>query len=585
MTMPLLSRGLFLALGLLAAAPLSAAAPQFCEAELVAAAPGVQAQFGATVAFSGSFAIVGAPSATAGQACDMGTVTLYELVLDSWQTAGTISSPNPQCGARFGYDVDLDGNTAIVSAPFEDFGGVTDAGRVYVYVRTGSVWNLTQTLESPTPADGARFGHSISVAAGSMAISSIQSSVAGVNAGAAHTLQFQAGQWVFEDMILPDAGSDGSFFGTSVAVFGGYCAVGAVYDDSVNNQAGAVYMFERQPNATWTRYTKLTPPTADAYDFYGITVSLEGEFLVVGAEGVDNGAVDSGSAFVYRDLGFGAVILEAELTSPNPTTDGIFGRAVSYSGGRVAVAEFSAPGGGATHVFERSSSQSTWSYETTFRAPGQVSSDAFGVDCAISANSVLVGALLRSTSLPLTGAAFVFPLDFVDCNSNGQNDPCEITANPALDADANGLLDECESVGMNPGCQTVANSTGVLSSFIGIGSSSLSANSIQLFGTNMPRYTWGYPIVSRTAASVLPPGAVGFRCVGGAVGRDLGNVFNTGDPGSALVPVDLTAIPGPNGPQIATVGETWHWQLWHRDSFGGTPTSTFTDSLLVTITN
>jgi hypothetical protein len=563
----------------------SAAAPQFCEAELVAANPSVQAQFGSTTAFSGSYAAVGSPTATVGASCDAGTVTLFELVAGTWEVAGTLTSPNVQCDASFGYDVDLDGNTAIVSAPFEDFGGLTNAGRAYVYVRTGSTWSLSQVLQDPVPAAGARFGHSVSVAAGSMAVSSIQSSVAGADAGAAHTLQFQGGTWVFEDLILPDAGLAGGFFGTSIAVFGGYCAVGAVYDDTVENQAGAVYMFERQPDASWTRYAKLTPPTAEAYDFYGITVSLEGEFLAVGAEGVENGAMNSGSAFVYRDLGFGAVILEAELTSPNPTVGGIFGRAVSYSAGRVVVAEFSAPGGGAAHVFERSASQPTWSYQTTFRAPGQVSTDAFGVDCAISADSVLVGALLRTTSLPLTGAAYVFPLDFVDCNANGQHDPCEIVADRALDLDLNGVLDACESVGMNPGCQTVANSTGFVSKLIGIGSSSLAANDIRLAGTDMPRLTFGYPIVSQTGASVLPPGAVGFRCVGGSVGRDFGNVFNTGLPGSALVSVDLTSIPQPNGAQPAAVGQTWHWQLWHRDAFGGSPTSTFSDSLLITITN
>ena len=43
--------------------------------------------------------------------------------------------------------------------------------------------------------------------------------------------------------------------------------------------------------------------------------------------------------------------------------------------------------------------------------------------------------------VPAGGSA---PTGGFDCNENGQLDSCDILANPALDADGNGVIDDCE---------------------------------------------------------------------------------------------------------------------------------------------
>ena len=62
----------------------------------------------------------------------------------------------------------------------------------------------------------------------------------------------------------------------------------------------------------------------------------------------------------------------------------------------------------------------------------------------------------------------------------------------------------------------------------------------------------------------------------------LPNIFNTGATGTALIPIDSMALPQPNGTQSAVAGETWYFQVWHRDSIAGNITSTFSDSLEIT---
>ncbi|MFT5735276.1 MAG: hypothetical protein ACJA0P_003634 [Planctomycetota bacterium] len=635
---------------------------QFCDTELVPSFAEVSALFGSSVSTDGLQAVAGSPFASGGLSGPgtngAGSVTIFEQSNGVWSLVATLESPNPEADGQFGYDVAIDGDVLIVGAPFED-GSFVDSGRAYLYRRIGGVWTHTDTLLELAQSQNSRFGHSVDVDATRMAISAIRSNFFGPSAGAVYFYRVGGGGVVFEDRVGPNPVASGGFFGTSVSMFDSKCAVGAVYDGSLANNEGAAYVFERQPNSTWNEYSKVVPPTSQSGSFFGVAVALRGQFLVVGAEGINNGASSgtSGSAFVFRDFGGGVLQVESELASPGPIANGNFGRAVSIASGRIAISEIG--NGGSVHTYLRmGTAGNNWIYEGTFRGLNHLNSDGFAIDVGLDENVLLVGAPTRSTAVPVAGAMFVYDLEFEDCNANGLNDLCEVASSPSLDCDGNGQLDSCEiaagtgsdcngngvldsceiaaqpfldcdqngqldtceiagdpaldcnsnlildvcdiangtvpdvngnlvpdgceSAGFNPGCQTIFNSTGVVSGLSAIGTETVSANDLVLVASDMPLNTFGYPIVSRSPAQVIPPGAAGFRCVGGSVGRDYSNIFNTMSTGGALLPIDLNAIPSPNGLLSASVGETWYWQLWHRESFGGQLTSTFTDSIVFT---
>ncbi|MDW7773718.1 MAG: hypothetical protein SCH71_12595 [Desulfobulbaceae bacterium] len=74
--------------------------------------------------------------------------------------------PEPEVGAQFGYSVQMipditgDGKDEIlVGAPFKDVSGFVDVGQVYLFSGTGTLIN---TINHPSPQEGARFGHSLS---------------------------------------------------------------------------------------------------------------------------------------------------------------------------------------------------------------------------------------------------------------------------------------------------------------------------------------------------------------------------------------------------------------------------------------
>lgn len=607
---------------LFASSTLASAAPaQFCDAELNPTAPEVSAQFGSAVSMGGSFTAVGSPFASGGLPSPgtngAGSVSIYEQGASGWMLAATLTSPNPEASGQFGYDVAISDDYLIVGAPFEDSGQL-DSGRAYLYQRSGNAWLLVDTILELSQSVRSRFGHSVDLEGNQLVVSAIRSAFFGPDAGAVYFYGLGGGQAIFQDRVGPSPVSPGGFFGTSVALSDGRCAVGAVFEALLADDEGAAYVFERQPNMTWNQYSKVVPPVSQENAFFGISVDLDGIFLMVGAEGINNGAPSgvSGTVFLFTDLGGGFLNPDSQLASPMPVGNGNFGRAVTISGDRLIVSELG--NGGVAHEYRAYSGPGgPWAYSSSIRGIGHTDSDSFATDVSLQGDRLVVGAPARTTAVPVAGAAFVYDLEFEDCNGNGLSDQCEVDSDPSLDCDANGLLDscelmagtgsdcngnsvldvcdvtsgtsmdingnltpdECEEAGVPTGCQTIPNSTGMLGTLVAVGTEDAVANDIVLVGGSMPLNTFGYPVVSTMPNQVIPPGAAGFLCIGGAVGRDYSNIFNTMGSGGATLPLDLRAIPAPNGTLSAGVGETWYWQLWHRDLFGGQLVSTFTDSI------
>lgn len=128
------------------------------------------------------------------------------------------------------------------------------------------------------------------------------------------------------------------------------------------------------------------------------------------------------------------------------------------------------------------------------------------------------------------------------------------------------------------------NSTGVPATLRGQGSEALVDNDVTLIAESLPTQSLGYFLVSPTAANVPNAGgSSGTLCLGLPVGRYAGNVLNSGSMGTYQMAVDLASIPQPTGSVAATVGQTWRFQAWYRDSFLSIPTSNFTPGLALTI--
>lgn len=134
------------------------------------------------------------------------------------------------------------------------------------------------------------------------------------------------------------AGSD--FFGTSVAVSGDTVVVGARGEDSNASASGAAYVFVRDEAGTWSQQAYLKASNPGANDLFGCAVAISGDTVVVGARGEgsvngsqsDNSATNAGAAYVFVRDGSGNWSQQAYLKASNISAADNFGGAVSISG-------------------------------------------------------------------------------------------------------------------------------------------------------------------------------------------------------------------------------------------------------------
>ena len=134
--------------------------------------------------------------------------------------------------------------------------------------------------------------------------------------------------------------TEGDKFGYSVAVDGDIAVVGA-YRDGENDvtESGAAYVFTKSGGVVWDAGVKLTASDRAPYDNFGISVAVDGETVVVGAPGDDDNGTDSGSVYVFTNTN-GVWSQAAKLTASDGATLDYFGQSVAVSGDTILVGAY-----------------------------------------------------------------------------------------------------------------------------------------------------------------------------------------------------------------------------------------------------
>ena len=185
--------------------------------------------------------------------------------------------------------------------------------------------------------------------------------------------------------------------GWAVAASGDTAVVGAWFDDHHDSfDAGSAYVFVRS-GTSWVEQQKLTASDATAFDYFGESVAVEGDTLVVGASYVDGpeGALDVGSAYVFAWNGT-TWSEQQKLTASDAAANDYFGIDVAVSGDTIVVGAYSDnhAGGstaGSAYVFARSGT--SWIEQQKLTASDASPLDLFGLSVAISGATAAVGAL------------------------------------------------------------------------------------------------------------------------------------------------------------------------------------------------
>jgi len=303
----------------------------------------------------------------------------------------------------FGWSVDIDGSLAAIGATSED-GRVDNTGVVYIFERQGASWIEQARLDPAFGDPGDNFGVSIDLSGDTL--------VVGAD---------------FED-------------GQSTVANG---------DDNSASGSGAVYVFVRGPDGSWSQQAYLKASNAEGGavngllgDHFGFRVAIDGDTIAVGAEdedggvgnvgadGSDNSAMNSGAVYIFtRDEG-GTWSQQAYIKSPYPDEGDSFGFSVALDGDTLLIGSMAEDGGHAVDASDNSVTDSgavfayqrngtSWELSQYIKAPVMDESDRFGWSIAVEGDTAVISSIredggggidgnLSDNSVTDSGALYVY---------------------------------------------------------------------------------------------------------------------------------------------------------------------------------
>lgn len=251
--------------------------------------------------------------------------------------------------------------------------------------------------------------------------------------------------WTQEVILAASDGSSNDRFGGSLAMNGSRAVIGASGDDDAGSRSGSAYVFRLDDHGTpldpaddtWIEEAKLTASDGAADHFFGTSVSISGDHILIGASGVDDNA---GAAYVFRrddndtptDPNDDTWLEQAKLVASDAAAGDRFGRS-AISGDRLVVGasrdDAAGPFSGSAYVFSLDDngtpadpSDDFWLEEIKLIASDAVPGGAFGGSVSFDGETIVVGSPSADGAGNRSGAVYVFRLDDNDTPSIPDDD-------------------------------------------------------------------------------------------------------------------------------------------------------------------
>ena len=151
----------------------------------------------------------------------------------------------------------------------------------------------------------------------------------------------------------PD-GEAGDRFGISVGIDGNFAIVGADDKTGEGSGKGAAYVFEKTETG-WEKYYKLVVPDAGYRNYFGRSVDIEGTTAVIGAPYAHSEKGEVGAVYVYEFKDNDWIMTE-KLFSSEQNIEAEFGSVIDLCGEWMVIGEsrvFSGKNSGNAYIFHK----------------------------------------------------------------------------------------------------------------------------------------------------------------------------------------------------------------------------------------
>jgi hypothetical protein len=306
----------------------------------------------------------------------------------------TVKASDGTSNDNFGIAVSLFGDYAVVGSPNHDVGGNTDQGCAYIFHRSAGFWIEEAILVAISGVAGETFGTSVDMGTNSetVIIGAPYATISGnTHQGCAYIFTRNGSTWTQQAKLTASDGAAYDEFGISVSLDGDYAVIGAHFDDDATVlDKGSAYIFNK--GAGWydnqPYQAKLIASNGGSQDRFGSDVSISADYVIIGAPDCDANWIYQGAAYIFNRTG---VNWSQQAALFGSTGGEYFGHSVSLDGDYVVVSAYGWDlQKGRVNIYLRSGIN--WNLQTTITANDGVNGDHFGFDVSISGLFVHVGA-------------------------------------------------------------------------------------------------------------------------------------------------------------------------------------------------
>jgi len=349
---------------------------------------------------------------------------------------------------NFGWSIDIDGDYAVVGAPFRDEigsgGGVAEnSGAVYIFENDGvGNWNEVQKIIASDAQLEDRFGWTVAISGNYIVVGTPfededeNGNTTLDTAGAVYIFEKDVnGVWNEVQKVVASDRAENDNFGYAVAIDGDFIVVGALFEDEDQSgsnplmDAGSVYILKRETNGTWSETQKIVASDREFFNWFGEKVAISGDYLIVAAkeESEDaqgnNNLGEAGAAYIFQKDASDDWFEVQKITASDRSVFANFGTDVDIDGDYAvigAILESEDVSGdntlleaGAAYIFEKNA-VGTWIEVNKLVPSDRDTGDEFGISVAIRGDRAIVGANRENedesgnNTLNASGSAYVF---------------------------------------------------------------------------------------------------------------------------------------------------------------------------------
>jgi hypothetical protein len=360
----------------------------------------------------------------------------------NWNQIIKIVSSDRTAYDYFGYSVALSGEYAIVGAYGEDhdvtgLNPMSGAGSAYILKNNSGVWTQVQKIVASDRAADDYFGYSVAISGNYAVVGANQEDhdVAGSNslsnAGSIYIFKNNTGTWEQTQKLTSLDRAVNDYFGSVLSISDDYIIVGVRWEDedisgaNTKEDAGSAYIFKNN-SGTWSQVQKIVASDRTAFDLFGTSVSISGDYAIIGAPGEDEDAIGSstrsqaGSAYILKNNS-GVWSQIHKIVATDRAIGDNFGSSVAIAGNYAIIgapAEDENASGlitmesaGSVYVFQNI--ENVWYPVQKVVATDRAAGDNFGSSVAISGIHAIVGASGQdqdasgSNTLSQSGSAYL----------------------------------------------------------------------------------------------------------------------------------------------------------------------------------